>query len=37
MQQLANQRQLAPADVRRLSAGAQELLLDWLNNGWLHA
>ena len=36
MQELANQRQLPAKSVRRLSAGAQSLLMEWLNNGWLH-
>ena len=37
MQQMANQRNLAAVEVRRLSVGAQALLLDWYNNGWLYA
>ena len=37
MQQMANQRNLAAVDVRRLSVGAKALLLDWYNNGWLYA
>lgn len=36
MQQLADTRGLAAADVKRLSAGARALLEDWCASGWLH-
>jgi 50S ribosomal protein L16 3-hydroxylase len=37
MQRLANARALAAADVARLSGGAWELLMQWSEDGWLHA
>jgi 50S ribosomal protein L16 3-hydroxylase len=37
MRQLADQRGLPAADVRRASADAQSLLGDWFEAGWLHA
>jgi 50S ribosomal protein L16 3-hydroxylase len=36
MQQLADQRALSAGDVRRASVGAQTLLGDWFEEGWLH-
>lgn len=36
MQQLANQRGLDDTSVRKASAGAQDLLADWFEAGWLH-
>ncbi len=36
MQQLANQRGLDDASVRKASVGAQDLLADWFEAGWLH-
>lgn len=35
MRQLADQRRLAAGDVGRLSPGAQALLTDWVDAGWL--
>jgi 50S ribosomal protein L16 3-hydroxylase len=35
MRQLADERSLSAAGVRRLSAGAADLLQDWLASGWL--
>jgi 50S ribosomal protein L16 3-hydroxylase len=35
MRRLADQRFLAPADLRRASASAQSLLADWHEAGWL--
>jgi 50S ribosomal protein L16 3-hydroxylase len=37
MHRLANQRQLAAADVARLSVQARELVSQWALAGWLHA
>jgi 50S ribosomal protein L16 3-hydroxylase len=37
MQRLADQRALAPDEVRRLDAGARALIAEWLQVGWLHA
>lgn len=37
MRRLADERALAPAEVRRLSAGARALIAEWLQAGWLHA
>lgn len=37
MQQLADQRALAAAEVARLGEGARALLDDWAEAGWLHA
>ena len=37
MRRLADQRQLASADVARASAAARGLLRDWYKAGWLHA
>jgi hypothetical protein len=36
MHQLADERSLPAAGVRRLSRGAADLLQDWLHAGWLH-
>ena len=36
MRELADRRRLATADVRRASAGARQLMSDWLEAGWLH-
>lgn len=36
VRRLADERHLSAADVARLSAGARELLDDWLQAGWLH-
>ena len=36
MRQLADERALPPARVRRLSAGAAGLLRDWVAAGWVH-
>ncbi len=36
MQQLANTRGLTTVEVKRLSAGARDLLEDWCASGWLH-
>ena len=36
MRQLADARQLAAAERRRLGAGARDLLNEWLQAGWLH-
>ena len=36
MRQLADERSLPAAGVRRLSSGAADLLQDWLASGWLH-
>ena len=36
MQALANARSLSAAEVKRLSAGARELMEDWCAVGWLH-
>ena len=36
MHELADQRRLAAAARRRLSAGAEALLAQWLADGWLH-
>ncbi|MEN9538882.1 MAG: hypothetical protein RLZZ126_1117 [Pseudomonadota bacterium] len=33
---LANKRIMAVGGLRRLSSGAREALLDWINAGWLH-
>ena len=35
MRRLADQRHLNPAELRKASASAQNLLLDWQNAGWL--
>lgn len=35
MRRLADARQLSAADCKRLSAGAQELLQSWVEEGWL--
>jgi 50S ribosomal protein L16 3-hydroxylase len=37
MRRLADLRALAPADLRRLSAGARALIAEWQQAGWLHA
>jgi 50S ribosomal protein L16 3-hydroxylase len=37
MQVLANTRALNQAEVGRLSASAQDLVLEWMTAGWLHA
>jgi 50S ribosomal protein L16 3-hydroxylase len=37
MHELADRRRLPAAGLRRLSAGARELLDDWAEAGWLHA
>lgn len=37
MRRLADERALAPDEVRRLSAGARALIAEWLQAGWLHA
>ncbi len=37
MRRLADQRALAPDEVRRLGAGARALIAEWLQAGWLHA
>ncbi len=36
MRELANQRSLGARDVARASAGARELLCDWIEAGWAH-
>ncbi len=36
MRRLANERCLAGADLKRASAGAQGLLQDWIEAGWMH-
>jgi 50S ribosomal protein L16 3-hydroxylase len=36
MQRLANDRCLLATDVRRASSGAQSLLQDWIDAGWMH-
>lgn len=36
MRKLADERQLSDRDVQRASAGAQELLAEWHDAGWLH-
>ena len=36
MQTLADQRQLGAAPVTRASPGAQALLAEWYEAGWLH-
>ena len=36
MRRLADQRSLSALEVRRLSAGALELVQDWCDAGWLH-
>ena len=36
MRELADRRQLAAGDVKRASAGARQLMSDWLEAGWLH-
>jgi 50S ribosomal protein L16 3-hydroxylase len=36
MRSLADERRLAAAARRRLSAGARALLAQWLADGWLH-
>jgi len=36
MHQLADQRNLAAADVKRLSSAARALLSDWCEAGWLY-
>ena len=36
MRQLANERTLSAAEVKRLGVKARELVLDWYNAGWLH-
>jgi 50S ribosomal protein L16 3-hydroxylase len=36
LRELADSRRLAPSALRLLSAGARELLQDWLEDGWLH-
>ena len=36
MRRLADQRSLDAQEVRRLSAGALELVQDWCDSGWLH-
>ena len=37
MRLLADQHHLRAADVKRLSVGAQDLLAQWVNDGWLQA
>jgi 50S ribosomal protein L16 3-hydroxylase len=37
MRRLADERALAPDEVRRLGAGARALIAEWLQSGWLHA
>jgi 50S ribosomal protein L16 3-hydroxylase len=37
MHVLANTRALNQADIDRLSAPAQDLVLEWMTAGWLHA
>lgn len=37
MQQLANRRELKPADLAKASQGARDLLMQWLNAGWCDA
>jgi 50S ribosomal protein L16 3-hydroxylase len=37
MRRLADERALAPDEVRRLGAGARALIAEWLQAGWLHA
>jgi len=36
MRELADRRRLAAGDVKRASAGARQLMSDWLEAGWLH-
>ena len=36
MRQLADRRELGAAEITRSSAGARELILQWLEDGWLH-
>jgi 50S ribosomal protein L16 3-hydroxylase len=36
MRQLADQRALSVAQLRKVSRGAKDLLADWLDAGWLH-
>jgi 50S ribosomal protein L16 3-hydroxylase len=36
MRQLANQRELDAANVRKISAPAKKLVLSWIQAGWLH-
>jgi 50S ribosomal protein L16 3-hydroxylase len=36
MRQLADQRALSVAQMRKVSRGAKDLLADWLDAGWLH-
>ena len=35
MRRLADYRQLSPAEMRKASVSAQNLLADWLSAGWL--
>jgi 50S ribosomal protein L16 3-hydroxylase len=37
MRRLADRRALSAQELRRLSAGAAQLLADWAQSGWLHA
>jgi 50S ribosomal protein L16 3-hydroxylase len=36
MRELADRRRLAAGEVKRASAGARQLMSDWLEAGWLH-
>jgi 50S ribosomal protein L16 3-hydroxylase len=36
MQQLADDRALSAATLRRTSEGAKSLLQDWIEAGWIH-
>ena len=36
LRRLADTRQLAPADLRRLSRGARGIVQQWLSSGWIH-
>jgi hypothetical protein len=36
MRQLADQRALSVAQLRKVSSDAKDLLADWLGAGWLH-
>jgi 50S ribosomal protein L16 3-hydroxylase len=37
MRQLANERELNVKQVQKISAQARELVLSWVQAGWLHA
>ena len=36
LRRLADRREIDAADVARLSAGAREIVAEWLAAGWMH-